>query len=78
MVASIPYIKSQEPHLLEQYTPEITSVYITSRLEIVEATVKRQIEDPFDDLANLFQQLEQVNGNRPDSYYPFLMQVENT
>ena len=27
MVASVPYIKAQEPHLLETYTPEITNVF---------------------------------------------------
>jgi exportin-7 len=40
MVASVPYIKSQEPHLLESYTPEITKMYITSRLELVKAVVR--------------------------------------
>ena len=35
MVASIPYIKSSEPHLLETYAPEVTKAYITSRLDAV-------------------------------------------
>lgn len=61
MVASVPYIKAQEPHLLEVYTPEITNVYITSRLELVNAVVRDNIEDPFDDLANVYQQLEQIS-----------------
>ena len=60
MVASVPYIKSQEPHLLEVYTPEITKIYIQSRLELVNAVVKNNLEDPFEDLANIYQQLEQV------------------
>jgi hypothetical protein len=60
MVASVPYIKAQEPHLLETYTPEITSVFIKSRLELVNVVVRDNIEDPFDDLANVYQQLEQV------------------
>lgn len=61
MVASVPYIKAQEPHLLEIYTPEITNVYITSRLELVNAVVKDNIEDPFDDMGNVYQQLEQIS-----------------
>ena len=31
MVASVPYVKATEPHLLETYTPEVTHAYITSR-----------------------------------------------
>ena len=61
MVASVPYIKAQEPHLLETYTPEITNVFITSRLELVSAVVRDGVEDPFDDLGNVYQQLEQVS-----------------
>jgi exportin-7 len=62
MVASVPYIKAQEPHLLDIYTPEITNVFITSRLELVSAVVRDGIEDPFDDLGNVYQQLEQVRS----------------
>ena len=61
MVASVPYIKAQEPHLLETYTPEITNVFITSRLELVGAVARDNIEDPFDDLGNVYQQLEQIS-----------------
>lgn len=61
MVASVPYIKAQEPHLLETYTPEITSVFITSRLELVNAVVRDNVDDPFDDLGNVYQQLEQIS-----------------
>lgn len=43
MVASVPYVKATEPHLLETYTPEVTQAYITSRLEAVAAIV-RQVE----------------------------------
>ena len=35
MVASVPYVKATEPHLLETYTPEVTQAYIRSRLESV-------------------------------------------
>lgn len=61
MVASVPYIKAQEPHLLEIYTPEITNTYITSRLELVNAVAKDNVEDPFEDLGNVYQQLDQIS-----------------
>jgi exportin-7 len=61
LVASVPYTKSQEPHLLEIYTPEITKVYIQTRLELVNAVLKNNLEDPFEDLANIYQQLEQIS-----------------
>ena len=61
MVASVPYIKAQEPHLLEIYTPEITKVYITTRLELAKAVIGNNLDDPFQDLANIYQQLDQVN-----------------
>ncbi len=35
MVASVPYVKASEPHMLESYTPEVTKAYITSRLDSV-------------------------------------------
>ncbi|RZF34199.1 hypothetical protein LSTR_LSTR003609 [Laodelphax striatellus] len=54
MVASVPYIKATEPHLLETYTPEVTNAYITSRLE-------DGLEDPLDDLGMVRQQLEQLS-----------------
>ena len=40
MVASVPYVKATEPHLLETYTPEVTNAYITSRLESVAVVVR--------------------------------------
>jgi exportin-7 len=40
MVASVPYVKATEPHLLETYTPEVTQAYITSRLESVAAVTR--------------------------------------
>ncbi|KAH3785622.1 hypothetical protein DPMN_163715 [Dreissena polymorpha] len=40
MVASVPYVKATEPHMLETYTPEVTSAYITSRLESVHVVVR--------------------------------------
>merc|ERR1719509_532342 len=50
MVASVPYVKATEPHLLETYTPEVTQAYITSRLDSVAVVVRDGLEDPLDDL----------------------------
>ena len=61
MVASVPYVKSSEPHLLETHTPKITQAYITSRLESVPAVVRDgSLEDPFDDIGMVQQQLDQL------------------
>lgn len=61
MVASVPYVKSSEPHLLETYTPEVTRAYITSRLDSVETIVREALEDPFDDIGMVQQQLDQFS-----------------
>ncbi|XP_012940207.1 exportin-7 isoform X2 [Aplysia californica] len=61
MVASVPYVKATEPHMLETYTPEVTKAYITSRLESVHVVVRDQIEDPLDDHGMVAQQLEQLS-----------------
>uniref|UniRef100_A0A8C3SRC3 RAN binding protein 17 n=1 Tax=Chelydra serpentina TaxID=8475 RepID=A0A8C3SRC3_CHESE len=60
MVASVPFVKSTEPHLLDTYAPEITKAYITSRLESVPVVIRDGLEDPLDDTATVFQQLEQL------------------
>ena len=61
MVASVPYVKSSEPHLLETYTPEVTRAYITSRLDSVSSIVRDGLEDPFDDIGMVQQQLDQLS-----------------
>lgn len=61
MVASVPYVKATEPHLLETYTPEVTRAYITSRLESVASVVRDGLEDPFDDVGMIQQQLDQLS-----------------
>ncbi|XP_054168577.1 exportin-7-like [Oppia nitens] len=61
MVASVPYVKASEPHLLETYTPEVTRAYITSRLESVSDVVRNGLEDPFDDIGMVQQQLDQLS-----------------
>ncbi|XP_037252841.1 ran-binding protein 17 isoform X3 [Falco rusticolus] len=60
MVASVPFVKTAEPHLLDTYAPEITKAYITSRLECVPVVIRDSLEDPLDDTATVFQQLEQL------------------
>lgn len=44
MVASVPYVKAIEPHLLETYTPEVTQAFVTSRLESV-GVIMRYVGD---------------------------------
>lgn len=41
MVASVPYVKATEPHMLETYTPEVMKAYVMSRLESVTVVVKQ-------------------------------------
>ncbi|XP_074068530.1 ran-binding protein 17-like [Macrotis lagotis] len=60
MVASVPFVKSTEPHLLDTYAPEITKAYIISRLESVSIVIRDGLEDPLDDTSTIFQQLEQL------------------
>ena len=61
MVASVPYVKASEPHLLETYTPEVTRAYITSRLDSVTDVVRNGLEDPFEDIGMVQQQLDQLS-----------------
>jgi len=61
MVASVPYVKAAEPHLLETYTPEVTKAYISSRIESVTLIVRDGLDDPLDDFTNVQQQLEQLS-----------------
>ncbi|XP_041371290.1 exportin-7-like isoform X2 [Gigantopelta aegis] len=61
MVASVPYVKASEPHLLETYTPEVTKAFVTSRLESVHVVIRDGIEDPLDDHGMISQQLDQLS-----------------
>lgn len=61
MVTSVPYVKATEPHLLERFAPQVTRAYITSRLELVNEVVLNELEDPFDDIGMVQQQLEQLS-----------------
>lgn len=40
MAASVPYVKTAEPHMLERYAPEVVNTYITSRLDSVAVIVR--------------------------------------
>ncbi|CAG0884315.1 unnamed protein product [Cyprideis torosa] len=62
MVASVPYAKAPEPHLLDTYTPAVTKAYITSRLEAVPIIVRDGLEDPLEDLSLIQQQLDQLSS----------------
>lgn len=61
MVASVPFIRSQDTHLLNTYVPEIAKMYITSRLDCVEGVVTEGMDDPLDDETALGQQLDQLS-----------------
>ncbi|XP_065924940.1 exportin-7-A-like [Magallana gigas] len=61
MVASMPYVKANEPHLLETYTPEIFKAYTMSRLESVTVVIKDGLEDPLEDQGMINQQLDQLS-----------------
>lgn len=61
MVASIPYVRAVEPHHLDTYTPEVTKAYITSRLESARIITRDGLDDPFDELATVQQQLDQLS-----------------
>ncbi|XP_077291179.1 ran-binding protein 16 isoform X2 [Arctopsyche grandis] len=62
MAASVPYVKTTEPHLLETYAPEVVNTYITSRLDSVAVIVRDGLEDPLDDMGMVSQQLEKVSA----------------
>ncbi|PZC71446.1 hypothetical protein B5X24_HaOG213386, partial [Helicoverpa armigera] len=61
MVASVPYVKASEPHLLETYAPGVTAAYIGSRLDSVACVIRDGLEDPLDDAGTVQQQLEQLS-----------------
>ncbi|XP_052757223.1 exportin-7-B isoform X2 [Galleria mellonella] len=61
MVASVPYVKATEPHLLETYAPGVTQAYIVSRLDSVSCVISEGVEDPLDEVGTVQQQLEQLS-----------------
>ena len=61
MVSSCPFVRATDAHLLEQFTPDITETYITSRLESVKEIIQNGADDPLDDKSTLHQQLDQIS-----------------
>ncbi|CAG9574874.1 unnamed protein product [Danaus chrysippus] len=61
MVASVPYVKASEPHLLDVYAPGVTAAYVASRLDSVPVLVSEGLEDPLEEVGTVQQQLEQVS-----------------
>lgn len=61
MVASVQFFRDPKPHLLETYTPEVTTAYIKSRLDSVPIILRDGLEDPLEDLGMVMQQLEQLS-----------------
>lgn len=61
MVASVQFFRDPKPHLLETYTPEVTTAYIKSRLDSVPIILRDGLEDPLEDLGMVTQQLEQLS-----------------
>lgn len=61
LVSSCPFVRATDAHLLEQFTPQITEAYITSRLESVKDIVQNGTDDPLDDKSTLYQQLDQIS-----------------
>uniref|UniRef100_A0A2M4A7B9 Putative nuclear transport receptor ranbp16 importin beta superfamily n=1 Tax=Anopheles triannulatus TaxID=58253 RepID=A0A2M4A7B9_9DIPT len=61
LIASLPYVKTSEPHFLETYTPEVTKAFVTSKLDAVPVIVSEGMDDPLDDSGMVLQQLEQFS-----------------
>ena len=47
-------------HCTPVYHSQITSAYITSRLEAMESVVRESLDNPLDDNTNVTQQLDQM------------------
>jgi len=61
MVSSCPFVRATDSHLLEQFTPQITEAYVSSRLESVKDIIQNGVDDPLDDKSTLHQQLDQIS-----------------
>ena len=60
LAGSVPYVKSQEPHQLETYMPEVLKAFMESRMESVQIAL-RDGSEVFEDLNFIQQQLEQIS-----------------
>lgn len=61
LISSIPYIKSERPHLLETHSPGITEAYIRSRIESVEVVLREGLDNPLEDIDSLELQMRQIS-----------------
>eukprot|EP00040_Diaphanoeca_grandis_P028479 m.165065 g.165065 ORF g.165065 m.165065 type:complete len:1101 (-) comp31368_c0_seq1:40-3342(-) len=61
MISSIPFVKSDRPHGLEQFSPKITEAYIQARVAGVEMILRDGLEDPLDDIETLEIQMKQIS-----------------
>ncbi|VDK28473.1 unnamed protein product [Gongylonema pulchrum] len=60
MVSSMPYMKANDPHLLNLCCPKITTAYVESRLQYARAVARGDVgDDPLDDQGALQQVMEQ-------------------
>ncbi|GAU92882.1 hypothetical protein RvY_04905-2 [Ramazzottius varieornatus] len=59
LVASMPYVKSAQPHHLDTHAPEVSRSMVMSHLDMVAHVINEGVEDPIDDLGLLHQQLDQ-------------------
>jgi exportin-7 len=50
LVSSIPYVRSEKPHLLETHSPGITEAYITSCVNSVEEVLREGLDNPLEDI----------------------------
>lgn len=55
MVTSVVYIKTNDPHMLNVYCPEITTAFTESRLSHVEQVVRDGADEPLDDIGSTIQ-----------------------
>eukprot|EP01135_Chromosphaera_perkinsii_P004888 Nk52_evm8s303 gene=Nk52_evmTU8s303 len=61
MVSSMPYVKSENPHLLDTYAPQVTQAYIVSRVESMHTIANEGLDNPLEELDALVIQLEQFS-----------------
>eukprot|EP00055_Hartaetosiga_balthica_P015687 m.94625 g.94625 ORF g.94625 m.94625 type:complete len:1074 (-) comp8927_c0_seq1:2588-5809(-) len=60
LVSSIPYMKTESNHHLQDFTPQLFEAYVKSRLQTVELVVQNGVDDPLEDETTLSSQLKQI------------------
>jgi len=61
LASSVPYVKAQEPHYLENYMPEVFKAFLESSLQSVDISFRDGTEKRFEELNLIQQQLDQVS-----------------